>query len=183
MEAPQINAGLRLVEQVELGCAGDQRRDLNALELAAGQARVDLALDIVHRAQPDFGQIGAGLVCCQSASGRKPQQVAHIQAFKPDRLLEGEADSKPGPLGHAEAGDIRSVKQNLALRRLFNAHNNFCKRRFPAAVGAGDYNEAVVLHREVYIVQNLYARMVRIHSNAKGNVLKLQHGISLRLSG
>ena len=41
-EAPQVDARLRFVEDGELRLAGQQRRDLNPLQLPAGEGGVDL---------------------------------------------------------------------------------------------------------------------------------------------
>ena len=57
LEAPQVDARLRLVEDGQLGAAGQHHGDLDALELAAGQAVVHLPVDIVPGAQTDLAQI------------------------------------------------------------------------------------------------------------------------------
>jgi hypothetical protein len=46
--------------------AGQHGGDLNALDLAAGQARVHVPVQIVARAQAHLGEIRAGLVLGQS---------------------------------------------------------------------------------------------------------------------
>ena len=49
-EAPQVDAGLGLVEDHQRGMTREQRRDLDALDLAAREGNVHLAVEIVVRA-------------------------------------------------------------------------------------------------------------------------------------
>ena len=54
---PEIDAGLGLVEEHEARVFGKNRRDLDALDLAAGEARIDVAREIVSRAKADLREI------------------------------------------------------------------------------------------------------------------------------
>src|SRR5699024_8819960 len=56
LEAPQVDARFRLVEDRELGAAGQHHGDLDALELAAREAVVEFPVDIVPGAQAHFAQ-------------------------------------------------------------------------------------------------------------------------------
>ena len=60
LKAPQVDAGLGLFKDAQTRLPRKQRGDLDALELAAGEGGVDLAVDVVARAETDLGEIGAG---------------------------------------------------------------------------------------------------------------------------
>ena len=60
LEAPQINACLRLVKHGKLGSPGNNSGNLDSLELTAGQAGVDLAVDVVLGAKPHLCQVLTG---------------------------------------------------------------------------------------------------------------------------
>src|SRR5699024_8882036 len=89
LEAPQINAGLRLVKDREFGAAGQYHRDLDALELPARKAVVEFAVDVVARAQADLAQVVAGFGHAGVFAGGQAQQVLDAQALEAHRLLEG----------------------------------------------------------------------------------------------
>src|SRR5699024_1327168 len=154
LEAPQVNAGLRLVKDREFGAAGKHHGDLNALELAARKACVDFAVNIIARAQPDFAQVTAGGVDIGIFAGRQAQKVLDLEAFEPNRLLKCIRDAKVCALGDGKVGDILPVEQNLARSRLVNACNHLGQRRFTAAVGASDRHKTI-LDGQVDIPQDL----------------------------
>ena len=60
LEAPQINACLRLVKHGKLGSPGNNSGNLDSLELTAGQAGVDLTVDVVLGAKPHLCQVLTG---------------------------------------------------------------------------------------------------------------------------
>ena len=171
-ERPQVDAGLGLVEDGELRASGDNHGDFNALELAAGQAGVDLAGDIVLGAQAHLAQVGAHLGYGQLASGRQRDQVAHGQALEANRLLKGEADAPAGALGDGERGNVLAVEQNLALGGAQDAGNHLGQRGFAAAVGAGDRDEALV-DGQVDMLQDLLVGLCVVRG--EGNIAKLEH--------
>ena len=59
---PEIDTGFRLVEEHEARVFGKNRRDLDALDLAAGKARIDVAVQIISGAKADLRQIRTRLV-------------------------------------------------------------------------------------------------------------------------
>src|SRR5699024_2063297 len=93
VKAPQVDARFRLVKNRELGLARHDGCNLNALDLAAGQAGVYLAVDVVARAQAHPSQIGASLAVVDGMAGSQLNQVADRDALKADRLLESKADA------------------------------------------------------------------------------------------
>ena len=56
-EAPQVDAGLRLVEDHQLAVPGQDGGDLDALDLAAGQGHVHLPVQVVVGAEAHLGQV------------------------------------------------------------------------------------------------------------------------------
>ena len=54
-EAPEVNAGFWLIKDRKLGAAGKDGRDFDTLDLTAGQAVVELAVDIVSGAEAHLG--------------------------------------------------------------------------------------------------------------------------------
>ena len=57
VEAPQVDARFGLVVDRKLRVAGEDRGDLDALDLAAREVLVDFAGEVVSRAEADFGQV------------------------------------------------------------------------------------------------------------------------------
>src|SRR5699024_2449847 len=120
-EAPEVDAGLRLVEYGELGAPGQYGGYLYALELAAGEAGVDLAVYIISGAHAHPGQVLAGLAHAYLPPGGIAQQVVDRDALEAHRLLEGEADALFRPLRHHQRGYVLPVEQYLPLGRLYYA--------------------------------------------------------------
>ena len=63
-EAPQVDAGLRLVKDHQLAVPRQNGGDLDALDLAAGEGHVHLTVQIVVGAQPHLGQIRRSTCPC-----------------------------------------------------------------------------------------------------------------------
>ena len=100
-EAPQIDARLRLVEHRKLALAGEHGGYFNPLELAARQACVDLAIDIVAGAQSHLGQVIAGFGDGYVAAYGYAYKVAHLYALEADGILKGVAYAQLCALGDA----------------------------------------------------------------------------------
>ena len=56
-ETPQINAGFRLIKHRELRTARKDRSNLNTLDLAAGQARVQFTVNVILCTKPYLREI------------------------------------------------------------------------------------------------------------------------------
>ena len=154
-EGPQVNAGLRLVEDHQLAVPGQNRGDLNALDLTAGEGHVHLPIQIIVGAQADAGQVLAALVLGELlVAGGDGQQIPDGESLEPGRLLEAVADAESGPLGDAQMGDVLPVPEDLPLCGGGQAHDDFCQRGFAAAVGAGEYHQPVVIDGERDILQD-----------------------------
>ena len=158
-EGPQVDAGLRLIKDHEPGILGQQRGDLDALDLAAGQARVHVAAEIIPRAQADLRQVGTGLVVRERFSSRDGQQVRDLHALEPRRLLEGVGDAAAGAVGDGEGRDVFTVKQDLAAGRRSKAHDELGERRLAAAIRAGDHEELPVLNVQTDVFDNVCAAL------------------------
>ena len=68
LEAPEVDTGLRLVKDRRAGIPRQNSSNLDALEFAAGEGRVNLAVDIIPGAETNLGEIarrrcGIGLTC------------------------------------------------------------------------------------------------------------------------
>ena len=70
-KAPEVDARLGLVEDHELRLPRENRGDLDALDLAAGEGGVHLAVKIIGRAQADLREILAGLAARQELLSRR----------------------------------------------------------------------------------------------------------------
>ena len=172
-EAPEVDAGLGLVEERELGAAGQYRGDLYALELAAGEAGVHLAVDVVARAHADAAEILAGLAHGDLAPGGVLQQVVDPDALEAHGLLEGVADAELCALGDAEVGDVLAVEPDAAGGGLDYAREQLCEGGLAAAVGAGDGDKALA-HLEAHVGQYVLHAAVFL-AGAVGYVLEFQH--------
>ena len=147
LEAPEIDACLGLIEDREPGAACQHCGDLDALELAAGEAGIDFTVDIVLGAEPDFRQILACVSRSHIPACRKTDQVEDLDAFEADRLLEGETDARLCALCDVFVCDILAVQQNAAGCGLFNAGDDLGECGLAAAVGAGNNNEFIVIKK------------------------------------
>lgn len=135
-EAPQVDAGLGLVKDHQLTAAGQDGGNLNALDLAAGEGDVDLAVEIVVGAETHLREIFAALVLAEVCIARGDgQKVAHRDALEARRLLKAVADAEFRTLGDAKVRDVLTVEEDLAARRRDKAHDDLGERRLAAAVG------------------------------------------------
>ena len=173
MEAPQVDPGFRFIKDRKGGAARQHHGDLDALQLAAGQAGIQLAVDVVPGAQSHFAEVGTDFADVGIPAGGQVHQVADPQALKPYRLLKGVADAPPGALGHRKPGNILAVQQQAASGGAVDAGDDFGQGGFPAAVGAGDGHKAVLYH-QVDIVQDLTAFLGFVT-----DVLQFQHIVLL----
>ena len=154
-EGPQVDAGLRLVEDHEAGVPGQDGGDLDALDLAAGEGGVHLSVDIVVGAQPHPGEVLAFLLVGEPLpAGGELQQVPDLQTLEPGRLLKAVADALPGPLGDVEGGDVLPVPEDLTAGGGDQAHDGLGQGGLAAAVGAGDDHELVRADGEGDIVED-----------------------------
>ena len=154
-EGPEVNAGLRLVKDHEAAAARQHRRDLDALDLAAGKAGIHVAVDIVAGAQADLGQVAAGLVVRHGRARRDVQQVAHLHSLEARRLLEAVGNAEPRAFGDGERGDVLPVPENGAGGSGIDAHNGAGKAGLAAAVRAGDDHKALVVYRQADVAQDV----------------------------
>src|SRR5699024_5614543 len=180
LEAPQVDAGLRLVKDGQLLPAGQDGGDLDPLQFAARQAGVHLAVDVIFGAQAHLGQVGAGVGNAQGAvlAGGDPQQVQHLDALEPDRLLEGIADALVGPFGDAHMGDVLAVEEDAAGGRLLDAGDQLGKGGLAPAVGAGDGHEPPRRDGEGNIPDDLFLTLFIL--DVEGYMLEFQHGMTPR---
>ena len=99
LEAPQVDAGLRLVEDQKLRVlAGQHGGDLDPLDLAAGQRGIDLPVDIVVGADAYGVHHPVDLLIRDLAARGQRQHVPDGDALEPDRLLEGIGHARLRPL-------------------------------------------------------------------------------------
>ena len=95
LKAPQVDAGFRLVEDGQPRMAQKHRGDLDALDLAAGEGGVDLAVDVFARAQPHLAEHIAEPGLGKRFARGQLQKLTHDQPLEAHRLLEGVADAAP----------------------------------------------------------------------------------------
>ena len=124
---------------------GKECCDLDALDLAAGEGDVDLAVEIVVGAEAYLREVLAALVLAEVCIARGDgQKVAYRDALEARRLLKAVADAEPSTLGDAKVRDVLTVEEDLAARRRDKAHDDLGERRLAAAVGAGEDDELAV---------------------------------------
>jgi len=173
-KGPQVDAGLRLVKDEQAAGAGQNGRDLDALDLAAGEGGVHLPVHIVGGAQADPVEIGTTFVPAQvPVAGGQGQQVPDPQALKARGLLEAVADAQLGPLGDGKLGDVLSVPQDLPARGGDQAHDGLGQGGLAAAVGAGDDHKFVVVDGQVDAPENVRLGAVVLHLIGKS--FQFQH--------
>ena len=170
VEAPQVYAGLRLVEDGQPRMAQKHGGDLYALDLAAGEGGVDLAVDVLARAQAYLTEHVAEFGLGEFFARGQFQKLAHHQPLEAHRLLEGVADAAFGALGDVQIGNVLAVEQYAPALGPFQTGDDLGQRGLAAAVGAGDDHQRVVRHGQAHALQN--ALPVR---GAPRNILQLQH--------
>ena len=155
-EAPQVDAGLRLVQDHQRRLPGQDRGNLDALDLAAGQGRVHLAVEIIVGAQTHLRQKRAGVLLGEQLfRAGDAEEVPHLDALEPGRLLKAVADAELRPLGDRKRRDVLIVPEDRAGRGLYQPHDRPGQRGLPAAVGAGEHGELTVGDRERDMIQNI----------------------------
>ena len=138
VEAPQVNAGLGLVEDGQARVAREHRGDLDALELAAGEALIHVSHKVVARAQAHGAQILIALLGRNLLARGELEELANLHALETGRCLETIADAHASALVDGSCGDVLALKVDAARRGLLDAHDEACERGLTAAVGAGD---------------------------------------------
>ena len=157
-EAPQIDARFRLVEHQHARVFARQHGgQLDALALAARKRRVDLAVDVLLRAQADLTQAFADFAVFERALGGQLEQIAHSQSLEAHGLLECVGDAGARAFGDVPVGYVLAVQQNLTLGGHMQPGDDLGQRRFAAAVGAGDHGQPPVRHSEVDAREDLAA--------------------------
>ena len=141
--------------KTNVAIAGEQRRDLDALDLAAREGDVHFAVEIVVRAQADLREVAAALVLAEPAvAAGDGEQVAHGDALEARGLLEAVADAALRARRDVEGGDVLAVPEDLTARRRDEAHDDLGERRFAAAVGPGKDDELAVGNGDADVLQN-----------------------------
>ena len=175
-EGPQVDAGLRLVEDHQTAPAGQNGGDLDALDLAAGKGHVHLPVQIVVGAQAHLGQIGAALVLGELfLPRRQPQQIVDRDPLEPGRLLKAVADAQTRPVRDGEVGDILPIIQDLARCGLRQTHDDLGHGGLAAAVGAGKDHQLLIGNGDADVPENVQLPLGSGHAIA--DVLQLQHGM------
>ena len=177
-EGPQVDAGLRLIEDHQLAAAGQDGGDLDALDLAAGQRHVHLAVQVVVGAEANLGKIGAALVLAELVLARRQkQQVVDGDALEAGRLLEAVADAALGALGDGQVRHVLAVVQHAAGGGLHQAHDDLGQGGLAAAVGAGEDDQLMVGDGDGYVFQDVLLPLGGGHPVA--DILQFQHGMVL----
>ena len=178
-EGPQVDARLRLIKDHQPRLAGQNRGDLNALDLAAGQGGVHLPVDIVGGAQAHPGQILAALLPGQLLAARgQGQQIPHPQALEAGRLLKAVAHPQAGPLGDVQAGDVGAIPGDGAPGGPHQAHDGLRQGGLAAPVGAGDDHKLMVSYGEGDVVEDTQL-LAGLPLHLVAEMLYLQHTRSL----
>ena len=173
---PQVDARFGFVEEHEAGVFGKNRRNLDALDLAAGQARVDVAAEIVARAQTDLRQIRTCLVMTEIFSRGNVQKVRHADALEARRLLKAVGDAASGAVGDGEVCYLLAVPENLTGGGRDQPHDCLCQRRLAAAVGSGDDDEFSVVDGKIDMLENVYGSALGGRGEAK--IFQFEHNFS-----
>ena len=82
--------------------------------------------------------------------------AATFRRSEPGRLLEAVGDAALGSFCDGKGRDILAVPDNLAFGGRNKAHDSFGKRRFAAAVRAGDDDELSILDGQIDMLENVY---------------------------
>ena len=174
-EAPQVDAGLRLVEDHEAALPGQNGGDLDALDLAAGEGHIHLTLQIVVGAQAHTGQVLAALVLGERfLACRQKQQVMDGDALEAGGLLEAVADAQSGPLRDGEVGDILPIIQDLARCGLRQPHDDLGHGGLAAAVGAGKDHQLLIGNGDADVLEDVLLPVGGGHPVT--DVFQFQHG-------
>ena len=179
-KGPQIDPGLRFVKDLQPAAAREDRRDLDALDLAAGEGRIHLPVEIVVRAQADLRQVLAAPVLRELLLARGEQeQVVDGDALEARRLLKSVADAETRALGDGQIRHVLSVVDDTALRGLDKAHDDLGQSGLTAAVRPGKDHQLVIGNHNADVLQDVLRPLRGGHLIA--DVLQLQHGSILLL--
>ena len=174
VEAPQVDPRLRLIKNHDRRVFRKDRRDLDPLDLAAGQRRVHLAVQIIAGTKAHLREIVAALVAGQLLFRRHLQQIAHRQSLEARRLLEGVGNACLGALCDVKGRDVHAVEADLSGVRGDDAHDDAGKGGFAAAVRSGDDDVSAVRDVEGDVVEYLFPLSVRLRY-AVGDVFQSEH--------
>ena len=144
LEAPQVDARLRLIKYRKLRAACQYHGDLHTFQFAPGQRRIDFAVHILLGAQPHLRQILASLSHGKRLSCGKRQQIPHSQSLEANRLLEGIADARARPVGDRHIRNILPIQQNAPLRGTYDAGDQTRQRGFSAPVRTCNCHKALI---------------------------------------
>jgi len=179
LEAPQVDASLRLVEDRHLQAARQDAGDLDPLELAAREAGIQFSVQIVLGAQPHVDQKVAGVDAAVGTAGQV-QEVAHRDSLEAGGLLEGVADAQAGPLVDVEGGDLLPVQEDLPPGGRVDPHDGLGDGGLPATVRACHHVDPVLLQGQADVCEDFDGFLAVVQRDAE--VPQFQHG-RLPLSG
>ena len=143
VEAPEVDARLRLVQQEHLAALRQRGGELDAFQFPARKCAVRLPVDVIARAKPHVRQIRAELIQRIVPPGSEIEQILHRHALEAHGLLKGERKAQLRPFGDGESCDLLSPKADFALRGKEDSHQQFYERGFSAPVLPGDHRDAV----------------------------------------
>ena len=159
-----VEAGVGLIENRELGLEHEHLQNFGLFLLAAGKAHVQVTLGIalVHM-QKRHGllelflkvpqpQTVAGLLLERAADERAQRYAGDLQ-----RILEGEENAFFRPLVDGERGDILTVEQNRACGDAVGriAGDGVAERRLAGAVRSHENMGLVLTDGQIHAVQDL----------------------------
>ena len=181
-EAPQIDAGFRLIENHKLAVPGQDRGNFDPLDLTAGEGDIHFPIQIVVGTQAHLGQVLTAPVLGERLVPRcQGQQTANRQALEAGRLLKTVADAQTGALRNAQMGDILAVPEDLPFCGGDQTHNNFGEGCFAAAVGTRKDHQTVILDGEGNIIEN--AQLSVAFPNGVADMFEFQHGNGTSFTG
>ena len=185
VERVDVQAGVGLVEDRELGLLERELEDLQALLLAAGEALVEVAraelarhVDELHRGLDGLAELlerDVGLAARLAVGVHDhPQVLRDRHAGDRDGVLEGHEEAHPGALVGVGLGDVLAAEQDLPLGDLEArvAHDRVGERGLAGAVGAHQGMDLAGLDREVDALEDLLV----LGLDVEVANLKLGHG-------
>ena len=163
----QVHAGFRLVEEQQVGLLGHELQQLGTLDLAAGEAGVDVAV----QEGIEMHALGHGGDVHLAAAAAQFHHLARGQAVDGGRALEGHADAQAGALVHGRVGDVVALEDDLAPGHLVTgkAHQRHEQGGLAGAVGAEQDKGFARFHLQVDALEHRRA----VDGNVQ--VLDLKH--------
>ena len=158
-----VEAGVQLVEDGDLGQEDAELEGLVALLLAAGQVDVEGpgqealveadALGLDHHALPHVGGVAAG------GGDRGREEVLQRHAGDLGRVLHGQEQPGLGPLPRGHGQDVLAVHGHRAARDLVAraTHDHVGQGGLARPVGAHDGVDLAALHGQVEAAQDRLA--------------------------